>query len=165
MHVHEPVVSGHVSPGHPRRKQDEDAIHRLCGERSVPLSLLFRTLLDLTDPVVDTAPLHIEQEVSPVGRPSQGGLPQEDNLVLDPHEEGEVRTSGYTGRRYATPASPNLLPHPPVQAPSVVRRHWSAAPVSHGNAATAEPPAFDLAAKDTDEAEEDFFPQLARAEA
>ena len=47
----------------------------------------------------------------------------------------------------------------------MVPDNGSTAPVSHGNAATVEPPVFDLAAKDTDEAEEDFFPQLARAEA
>ena len=74
-----------------------------------------------------------------MGSTPQGALPPEDNLVLGPQEEEEVKTKEYDGNRYPTLASPNLLPHPPMHAPSGLSKNQfrvamlAGHPVGEGN--------------------------------
>ena len=94
-------------------------------ERSISISHFLHILLDLSGPVVDAARnSQPEQDVShgdskpsqggqgpPVGKPSQGGHPQKDDLVVNPHEDCESAISEYTGRRHPKPESPHIY-HP-----------------------------------------------------
>ena len=82
IHFHRPITA---SQGSINSQEDVNAIQRLFGDKSISVPLLLRALLGLADQSGDEARnSQPKQDVSPVGKPSQGGHPQVDNLAPDP---------------------------------------------------------------------------------